>query len=75
MPEWEQRSDRACEPETHSFVLRARRDLPPGSQPAPALRIRLERVETHEVWHFGDVASALAELRSNLETIASFTPT
>jgi hypothetical protein len=74
MTEWEHREG-ASEPEVHSFVLRARRDPQPGPRSARALRIRLERVEPHQVWHFDNIASALDELRISLEHIAGNTPT
>ena len=75
MTEWEHREDGTSGPEVHSFVLRARRDPQPGRRLAQALRIRLERVEPHQVWHFDNIASALDELRINLEHIAGITPT
>lgn len=76
MTGWEQQGERSGsgEPEIHSFVLRARRDPQHASQPRHALRIRLEQIEPHQIWHFGDIASALAELQSRLEIIAGALP-
>jgi hypothetical protein len=55
--------------ESHAFVLRVRLDPLPGMARGPALRIRLERVADHRVWHFDAIDPLIAELRSRLETI------
>jgi hypothetical protein len=75
MTDWDHRDGEAGRSEGHTFVLRARRDPQPGPRSAQALRIRLERVEPHQVWHFDDIASALATLRVSLEQVAGDTPT
>lgn len=60
--------------ESHAFVLRVRLDPMPGEGQRSALRIRLERVQDHRVWHFDTIDDLLDELRQRLAGIVHRSP-